>query len=362
MRCCLLVTWSLLILVATSAADKSKDESARNLAAGAARISDIRSQGSHPFQLHAKVKILDSVPSPMEGTYSLHWTSNTKWRAELHFPGYDEIQVGIESKMWVKRSLEFQPLRIRQILELLRANELQADPDEKLGSVSHSKRNGHEFTCAQWMWMNYPSTKWCFDTATGVLSSVESADKVSLFEEHSPFEGKLVARKLLLFADGHSIIEVDLTDLTVSLDFPDTEFTQPSGSESIDLCDHPTRATLQSAPELDWDKVAYKNLKAGTSADVLASAVVGIDGRLHKVHVLQTGGSGLDAATVEMMNGMRFQTAKCGDKPIATEFILEVPFVHPALPDSDCWGIGCHYRSPRHTLVINIAGQVSYTQ
>jgi len=46
------------------------------------------------FEMKANVRILDNQEKRLEGTYSLLWNGPDKWREEINFAGYTELQLG----------------------------------------------------------------------------------------------------------------------------------------------------------------------------------------------------------------------------------------------------------------------------
>ena len=74
----------------TRAGDK-KDSSEEFLKA--IQLTDIRSPGSPPFELDAKVRIYGGDGNAIPGDFKLIWVSPNEWREELTYSGYTRVRV-----------------------------------------------------------------------------------------------------------------------------------------------------------------------------------------------------------------------------------------------------------------------------
>jgi len=72
-------------------------------------------EGAEPFRLQAKLEVRAKDGAWVPGTYSLLWASATRWREEVRFDGYEEIEALREDVLWWQRPRRYRP-RIPAIL------------------------------------------------------------------------------------------------------------------------------------------------------------------------------------------------------------------------------------------------------
>jgi hypothetical protein len=100
-----------LSLVATSTAkDKAEDE-ARFLLKAAAERSLITGNRQYPFRLDASFTVHGLGMKRSDGRYSWLLTSGGDWAKQLAFADYNDLQIGRDDKVWITRSVDFQPLQ-----------------------------------------------------------------------------------------------------------------------------------------------------------------------------------------------------------------------------------------------------------
>jgi hypothetical protein len=67
-----------------------------------------------PFQLKMRVHAERLVSKPMYGAYAEVWMAPNKWRREIEFPGFTQLEIGDVDSKWLTRNLDFKP----QIVDL----------------------------------------------------------------------------------------------------------------------------------------------------------------------------------------------------------------------------------------------------
>src|SRR5216683_5471474 len=77
------------------ATDKlQKQREAIALVENASTHANIRSAGAPSFRLRLAIKVERITQKPSDGTFEEVWMSPDKWRRQITFPGFDQVEVG----------------------------------------------------------------------------------------------------------------------------------------------------------------------------------------------------------------------------------------------------------------------------
>src|ERR1700692_350200 len=109
----------LFLLLTTGIFGKDKPEEPNPEVEKAVEISNIRHSRMPAFRLSATITLTVDEKGPLEGKYVFLKSSDGNWREELFLPGYSRLRVGDEHNYWQARSLEYDPLPIQNIDDLL---------------------------------------------------------------------------------------------------------------------------------------------------------------------------------------------------------------------------------------------------
>jgi TonB family protein len=352
----------LLSLTASawSVADKDSD-TFLELARQASAKSDIRT--GDPFRLSARLELYGDS-NRMLGDYTLTWFASDRWRQEVRFAQYQEVQVVKGSKVWTKRSLPFRPLRVQQAIQLLQPVRMHQGAKFKVENTKKLKLRPDGDVSNCFIVRDGGNLRQsCFDEKSGMYTRhVLYSGSAFSYLDYMEFGDKLFPKTLQYSDVADLIVQVKVTELKTISAAEDAVLSPLLDTQPQDRCDNPQSAKMLNSKAPDFDAIAYKYLRPGERTDVIVSGVVSTDGNLEDLHVLQTGSNEVNAATINALRKWKFQPALCGEKPVVTELLFHFPYQHSALPDSDCFGIGCNYRSPRHTPVYIVAtGTVLYT-
>jgi hypothetical protein len=108
-------TWVTLAVIFSlrgyAADDKKQQEQTESVAlfARAGAPQDIRADGSQPFHLHLQVHAQHVTTKPVDGSHDEVWLAPDKWRREMTFPGFTQVEVGDKDSKWVSRNASFRP-------------------------------------------------------------------------------------------------------------------------------------------------------------------------------------------------------------------------------------------------------------
>ncbi len=78
-----------------------------------------------------------------------------------------------------------------------------------------------------------------------------------------------------------------------------------------------------STPEPDYSNEAREK---GLEGNIVLILVVGVDGRVHDLHVTKSLGAGLDEKAIEAVKRWTFTPGKLDEKPVAVKINVEVAF------------------------------------
>ena len=91
------------------AKDRPSDHEGADLLAKATSLQNLHEQGAQPFQLRMRIHAEHIVPKPTDGAYGEVWMTPNKWRREIAFPGFTQLEIGDVDSKWISRNFDFRP-------------------------------------------------------------------------------------------------------------------------------------------------------------------------------------------------------------------------------------------------------------
>ena len=326
--------FALLLLLAAGAgfcADKDT-VSADELLAQARRL-EVWSEGSPAVTMQAELSIADPKNGTVHGSYALVWKSTTHWKDQIHFANYDRVRVRDGQTLWQKSSLDYQPLVIFQLDNLLNAkDELSFLPNQKLKRSSRRKERGAEDTCTAVQWDTGTARTLCFDPVSGALVRVdyptgESQNTPAINRiEYGSFamvEGKLVPNEVQAYRDRQMVAEVKITEISKPTGNSLTELNPPPGAEAWPTCDDLLAPVLTTHVSPRYPQSARDHHVEGR---VTFYAVVEADGTLSRLRPIEGTDPSLLAATAQALSQWRYKPATCGQTPVRMETSVSADF------------------------------------
>jgi TonB family protein len=311
----------LLAVSAIRAAD-NKDSSQEFQKA--ADLTDIRSPGSPPFELDAKVNVYAGNKVATPGNYKLIWVSPSQWREELTYPGYTRVRVGGTDEYWQQRSVSYESL---QITELSSAIDFASDlrDEQSPGKLKPRKQSGDTLACAAAS--GRPTKDYCFDPAEGVLVQEDITDgPVPYSFEYSNFLALGPRRfpgMIRVLAGGSLLADFSVEHLVgIETTFP-ADFSPPQGASRWLTCSNPEKPT--SVDKISPAYPVQERLER-QQGNVLIYALIAQDGSVHNLKVLGTPSQGLADAALAAVRQWRYKPRRCGGAPTPTEIIISVAF------------------------------------
>jgi hypothetical protein len=327
---CALVIATLLFPGAhlcASAQDHPAEEPA--LLAKSLDATDIRSPGSPPFVLIAKVHMQDGGKS-VDGQYATSWAEPAKFRRILSFPNFTETDVATGDFIFKKRSMEGLPLLVWQANRMMDSFfKHQLNPKSKIKKAFTEQANGVTLNCMV-LEEKEVDSKVCFqpDTAGPVSLDVE-VNRFSAFQEHyqfrdyQPFEGKRFPRSILFTGWGSRSIEIKVEKLLRVQAFAAKEFTPLPESARFVVCAN------ESASVGDGDfglgKISgsgFRNIKAAIYLEI------GPNGAARYGEVVYSSSPLDNKEVLQWYLDSPFPVRSCDGKPIAYEIMVRLSGEH----------------------------------
>lgn len=284
------------------------------------------------FQLQATLQI-DNAGKPLDGSYRLLWNGPERWREEINFPGYAELQVGGKGIVWVQRSPDVLPLRIYQVRAALGFGsvagagvgyyasfvQLGLYPNDKVKKLRSRKEHGEKLTCEEIEDELKHSSEICVNDSTGTLfrgPSYEDRDFRSVGT-------KVFPRFLGFVENGKIVAKVRVNELTASDEFPQTAFIPPEGVSAQPGCMNPRPYRRIKGAHPEYPPEAQRRKIQGTVAfDVL----IGTGGVAEIRKVVGSASPFLERPTQDAIAQWRYEPAACEGKPVQVETVLRVDY------------------------------------
>jgi hypothetical protein len=254
----------------------------------------------------------------------LWWNGPDEWREEIHFPHYDEIEVGKKEKVWLQRSTNFLPISINtlhstlgfgtgMVSSLVRSNLSPADSVKK---VRERKEHGVQLTCFEFVSSEAkPMSDICVDDKTNTVARSFFVDK----DLQVVGGEKLYPRRLSFVEAGKTLASASITELSTPGHFPPNFFTPPSGVAPRDGCMNPSRPRAIKTISPEYPPNAIQERASGR---VAFDSWIGIDGVPRVGTIVVRGSPDLERVAEHALKEWRFEPATCRGKPVEIEAIL----------------------------------------
>lgn len=309
--------------------DKDKATSAEELVSRA-RALEVWSEGSHGTSIKGELEVADSKNGIVRGDYGLIWESPRHWAETIHFSNYDRERVRDGDTIWIKSSVDFQPVFVFQLDILLDSRRaLTLAPTEKAKRVWKRKDGGIEEQCTEVYGPGSTERNLCFDARSGTLVRIEYPKEGSVFEisriEQADFRelgGKLIPTESHAFRGKQAILGVKIIS-TEEIGGNPPSLKPAPGARPWPTCENVTPGELKERTVPEYSRMARDRREQGK---VTLYAVIDTDGSLRNLHVIETAGADLDASAIEAVRHWRYRPAMCGDTPIPAETAISVIF------------------------------------
>lgn len=322
-----------VLLTARSCVANDEAASPEALISRARLQEDLWTEGTPSLFMQAELRVSDSKGSTVQGSYTFHWNSASRWREEIKFSNYDLLRVGEAKGYWQISSLNYRPQVIFQLDTLLHLKDtLRIGPKQSLGKVKHREKAGIRQMCTEVKWARATDRVMCFDEAKGTLLSVEylrpehqNSPDISRIEytAFSSVSGKLVPHEIKALKEGSVVVAVKILGITNGTEEDSAPFTVPANAEFWPQCPDMQEAEVVERLQPQYPATARSNREQGR---VTFYGIVEADGSLSHLTVIQRATPDLEAAALEAARHRRYKPAACGQTPIRVEISISTDF------------------------------------
>lgn len=293
-------------------------------------LTDIRSADSPPFRVRARVEAAPLKPGmkPSHGTLLLSWLAPAQWREEITFPGYSQVRIASQGKLWTARDAPFESVRAYQLEELinLRSQWTLRQGESAREENKEKKQKGSVMRCIEVKGYLEPGRELCSDAESLVpLATRAVASHLTSYEygDYAPWGSKQFPHLMRAYEGKNLVIEARLEELALISEPPASLLSLPAGATAWDWCDNaePAKALDKTAPH--YPQAARQS---GREADVSVYAVIATDGSPQHLTVVRSAGPDFDASILAAVARWRYRPGMCGDNPITTETVIDVAY------------------------------------
>ena len=291
----------------------------------AEQLVDLSSNQTDPYQLDIDFVAQFNVPTPGHLTYK--WEAKDRWWRRVVVGDFQQIQIRNGEWQYTVRNLDFTPLRIRDLFDLLNVG---AGAEGWIAKNGKDRvENGAEMSCIRVERQGSKKSNHdvCLDEATKEILVDEwlqppDEHRRKQYGEYFDFGKQRYPRKLELLVNGSKVVTANVVSLGSSK-FDESLLTPPPGAIARRECVNikPPRAIKDPAPT--YPSSASNNRMTG---DTTVAMTVQVDGSVSDIHVVGRGTHDMDDATLQVLRGWKFKPAMCGTEPVVSDITAVVSF------------------------------------
>ena len=246
--------------------------------------------------------------------------SPDKWRRNIAFPGFNQLEIGDTDSKWLSRNLDFQP-RLVSLMEKAIFVQLSLLPSETVGGLHNEKRDGTAFRCIRLQFAHSPGRELCFDP-NGALTSVEVGEERFEYGEYAKFGEKTFPRAIHVLEKRKEVLDIKVEDPIFVSDSDPKAFEHHAGALELAICERSQDELVKKVPP-HYPQEARSNHVKGT---VVLYVLLSAEGRVQNTRVLESAGDSLDRATIEAVRQWEYRPVSCGKTPLPTEIEVKVSY------------------------------------
>jgi TonB family protein len=277
------------------------------------------------FQLDIDFVAQMNVSAP--GHLTLKWEAKDRWWRRIVMGDFEQIEIRNGDRLYTTRSVNFMPVRIRELISLVQFAEGSEDllvKKEKL-----RVENGVEMTCLKVEQANLKGKphEVCLNSASHeVLSDEwqEPPDERSReqYADYFGFAGRRYPRNLQLLVNGSRVITASVQTLTTAA-FDQALLVPPKGAIERRQCADMKHSVPVKTPDPAYPMSARQNRLMG---DTTVAMTVLADGSVTDITLIGSATQSMDDATLQTLRSWRFKPAMCGSEPVISDIEVVVSF------------------------------------
>lgn len=279
---------------------------------------ELTREGAAPFRLQAKLEVRAKDGSWVPGTYTLAWASPTRWREEVRFAGYEEIEACYEDVSWWQRPRRYRP----RIPAMLTSPTRLISPTDVAEFRQPRPKGAPAVACIE---------EDCVDARTGELRSMPARPSGTArtspllleFEAATAFGVRTWPAGYHLRDGDHEIARSTIESIEPLDTLPEEALAPPSTATRVPTCAKPTLPRIIPSTK---GKAPYPDSlrKRGIQGVAQLHGTVGVDGSVQDLEVSYATHPELGEIGVDTVKQWRYEPARCGEVPVPVEVWVQV--------------------------------------
>jgi hypothetical protein len=261
---------------------------------------------------------------PMQGHFKLRWESTDHWWSRVDFGPFQQILIRNGQMEYTLRNYEYTPLQVTELFRLF-------DPGGELAAtetrgLSFRTDRGVKVECVQARFMESFDgyREFCADASSHDLLSNSWLDgpdqsRSQRFADYVQLNQLRYPRELDMFMNSSRMITARITTFK-SMPFDLGLLQPPQGAMERHKCLDLKRPEPVKKKEIHFEK------RPEFAAQNELIVTVSTDGSVSDLHLLQSGGSNLDAPSLATLKEWKFKPAMCGNQPVVDDILVEVMY------------------------------------
>lgn len=321
------------ILLAGAVAEGAKAEDKAIKAAFVEQLAKAASNAlfrdhAQPIRLRAKFTFSEPGQNARSGSTLLVRFSDTLWRQQIAYPGFEEARTAMQDKLWIRRNVGLEPAEVSQLHEVLNfASYLKIGGMQKI----HKVRALTGKTCAEIGPGKPYNREVCLDTEGHVVSirwmaASSKAEDVLEISSYVKVGAKEYPTSFHLLDMGRRTMDVEVEEVGPPLPSDAKEMLPPPAAEQQDWCPNPEGGMSYKFPDLG-SAFAPFSPSSTDSWRIRIYAILDVDGRLKNVTLTEAPQGLVNVNRLnKIMADAKLPPATCAGKPIKKEWRFYLNF------------------------------------
>jgi TonB family protein len=313
---------ALLLCSLCLAKDKPSDHEGADILAKATSLQNLHEQGAQPFQLRMRIHAEHIVPKPTDGAYAEVWLAPNKWRREVAFPGFTQLEIGDVDSKWITRNFDFRP-RVVYLTEVAVERFIHpgAQQETVIKSVRSRKVKGAELRCVELLDKEGKQAReLCFDGGDALVS-VSQGNQRFEYADFGKSGNKIFPRSVRVYESGVHVLGISADNLIGPSDSGDALFLHGTGARQMAECEKWPKLINKIPPQ--YPPAARSAHQQGT---VVLYTLLSDQGTVEKTSVVQSAGDNLDKSAADAVKQWVYSPPACGIVALPAEIEVQVNY------------------------------------
>jgi hypothetical protein len=232
------------------AKDNPSGHEGADILAKATSLENLHEQGAQPFQLRMRIHAEHIVPKPTDGAYAEVWLAPNKWRREVAFPGFTQLEIGDVDSKWITRNFDFRP-RVVYLTEVAVERFIHpgAQQEAAIKSVRSRKVKGAELRCVELLDKEGKEAReLCFDGGYALVS-VSEGNRRFEYADFGKSGNKIFPKSIRVYESGVQVLGISADNLTGPSDSRDALFLHGTGARQMAECEKWPKLIKKTPPQ-----------------------------------------------------------------------------------------------------------------